>query len=351
MVLVYHFFEAYAPSVYGQRVNHGYLAVHFFFILSGFVLGYAYEGRWDRMSVGEFIKRRVIRLHPMVVIGVLLGVIAYLVQGSVMWDGTAVPLTTVLLAALATLFLIPASPGSQIDVRGFGELFPLNGPFWSLFLEYIGSILYGLILRRLSTKALGIIALVTGAGVALYAVGNGSGFGHLGIGWTMAEGYLWAGLLCMTFSFTMGMLISRVSHKRPLRVRGAFWWCALVLVTMVSVPHFGEGQEWINGLYDALCVLLVSPLLVWIGASSSLTDRHSEAVAHFWGHISYPVYMIHYPSMYLFYNWVWSNEIPYAKGLPVGIGIIVANILLAYLLYRYYDVPTRAHLSRRLVKH
>ena len=56
-----------------QILNHGYLAVDFFFILSGFVIGYAYDDRWDRMSLADFFKRRLVRLHPPVVVGTLIG--------------------------------------------------------------------------------------------------------------------------------------------------------------------------------------------------------------------------------------------------------------------------------------
>ena len=69
-VVWFHLFEAYATSHLDQRINHGYLAVDFFFMLSGFVIGYAYDDRWKKkMSVKDFLKRRLIRLHPMVVMG------------------------------------------------------------------------------------------------------------------------------------------------------------------------------------------------------------------------------------------------------------------------------------------
>ena len=135
VVIWYHFGEGFATSPVDQMINHGYLAVDFFFVLSGFVLGYAYDNRWknDNMTAGRFMLRRVIRLHPMVILSVILGAVAYLIQGSVQWDGTPVPLTTLLLALFLGLFLIPVIPGIDADVRGNGEMFPLNGPSWSLF--------------------------------------------------------------------------------------------------------------------------------------------------------------------------------------------------------------------------
>jgi len=133
MVIWYHLFEAFATSPVDQQFNHGYLAVDFFFILSGFVIGYAYDDRWGKMTGKDFFRRRLIRLQPMVIMGALLGTITFLIAGSEMWDGTKVPLTMIMLALLLHLFLIPALPGAGAEVRGNGEMFPLNGPSWSLF--------------------------------------------------------------------------------------------------------------------------------------------------------------------------------------------------------------------------
>ena len=67
MVVFFHLFETYAKAPAYQIINHGYLAVDFFFVLSGFVIGYAYDDRWDRMTTWGFFKRRLVRLHPMVI--------------------------------------------------------------------------------------------------------------------------------------------------------------------------------------------------------------------------------------------------------------------------------------------
>lgn len=347
MVLIYHVFEGFATSPVDQRCNHGYLAVQFFFILSGFVIGYAYDDRWTRMTTGEFFKRRLIRLHPMVLIGVILGATAFLIQGCIQWDGTPVSLSMVWLATLCTLFMIPAAPHTGIEIRGNGELFPLNGPYWSLFVEYIGNILYALFLRRLSTRTLAAVVCLTGTGVAWYAIGNGSGYGHLGIGWTMADHYLEAGLLSMTFCFSTGLLMARVF--KPLPVRGAFWMCSMGTVILLALPHLGdETAAWMNGIYDSFCVLVAFPLLVWLGASGKTTDRRSSSICKFCGDISYPVYVIHYPSMYLFYTWVWNNELTFRQAWPVGLCLIFGNILLAWIILKFYDLPIRKRLSRML---
>ena len=116
------------------------------------------------MSLGNFFKRRLIRLHPMIVMGAVLGVIFYLLQGSVQWDGTHISLSLVMLALLCAMFFIPAAPGACYDIRGNGEMFPLNGPSWSLFFEYIGNIFYALFIHRLSNKMLALLTVLSGVG-------------------------------------------------------------------------------------------------------------------------------------------------------------------------------------------
>ena len=352
VVIWYHVFEGFATSPVDQRFNHGYLAVDFFFILSGFVVGYAYDDRWKRraLTLTDFIKRRLIRLHPMVVLGAVLGAVTFCLQGSVQWDGTPVSFSSVLLALLLGLFLIPALPGSAPEVRGNGEMYPLNGPTWSLFFEYIGNLCYALFLRRLPTRWLAGFVTLTGAGLAAFAVGNGSGYGHLGVGWSLADHNLVGGFLRLLFAFPMGLLLSRVF--RPVAVRGAFWICSLAIVGLLSVPYVGDGTApWMNGLYDTVCVLVLFPLLVWLGASGRATDRKTSGICKFLGDISYPVYVIHYPFMYLFYAWLWRGDaIPFAEAWPVAAGLFVGSILLAWMVLKVYDEPVRRWLTRRFLQ-
>lgn len=118
----------------------------------------------------------------MVIMGVVLGVITFCIQGRVQWDGTHVATSMIMLSVLCSLFFIPAIPGAGYEVRGNGEMFPLNGPSWSLFFEYIGNILYALFIRRLSTKALGVLVILLGAGLTAFATLDISGYGNIGVG-------------------------------------------------------------------------------------------------------------------------------------------------------------------------
>src|SRR5215467_6046222 len=82
MVVGLHIFEAHSTSPLDQIINHGYLAVDFFFVLSGFVIGYAYDDSWNKMTLGGFFKRRLIRLHPMIIIATVIGAITFYFQDS-----------------------------------------------------------------------------------------------------------------------------------------------------------------------------------------------------------------------------------------------------------------------------
>ena len=352
MVIWYHVFEGYAFAGGGniETLNHGYLAVDFFFILSGFVIGYAYDDRWDKcLTMKDFFKRRLIRLHPMVVMGAVLGAITFCIQGCVQWDGTHVAISMVMLSLLCPIFFIPAMLGVGYEVRGNGEMFPLNGPCWSLFFEYIGNILYALFIRRLSNKALTVFVVLLGAALAAFAVFNVSTYGNIGVGWTLDGINFLGGSLRMLFPFSLGMLMSR--NFKPMKVRGAFWICTVALIALFAVPYL-EGIEplCMNGVYEAFCVIVAFPIILWIGASGTTTDVQSTKVCKFLGDISYPVYVIHYPLMYLFYAWLIENKL-YTLGETwhVAVCVFVLSIVLAYLCLKLYDEPIRKYLAKRFL--
>lgn len=354
LVLFYHIFEGLSFAAGGTPItviNHGYLAVDFFFILSGFVISYAYDDRWGKtMTTGNFFKRRLIRLHPMIIMGVILGTITFFLQGGVQWDGTKVATSAVMLAMLCAMFFIPAVPGVSYEVRGNGEMFPLNGPSWSLFFEYIGNILYALFIHRLSTKALTVLVGLLGIALAWFTTFNVSGYDMIGVGWTLDTVNFFGGALRMLFPFSMGMLLAR--HFKPMNVRGAFWICSVILLLLFCVPYIVTGNSPIslNGLFEAICILFIFPVLLWIGASGKTTDNSSSRVCKFLGDISYPLYAVHYPIMYLFYAWLIDHKFyTIAEAWPMALAVYLGNILLAYLCLKLYDEPVRKWLTKKFL--
>ena len=382
MVLWYHVFEgfAFAKGSVIETFNHGHLGVDFFFLLSGFVISYAYDDRWKSrqrstvnsqqttaksLSLKDFFKRRLIRLHPMLVMGAFIGLICFLLQGGVKWDGSSTPIHWTLIAFVLTLFFIPAYPGASYDIRGNAEMFPLNGPSWSLFFEYIGNILYALFIRKLSNKMLAVLVGATGILWIWFVAFDISGYDMIGIGWTLDVVNFFGGLLRMMFPFTLGMLMARLFSQRTTDNRrqsfftnNIFWIATIVLFALFSVPYI-SGEDVtsrvptlanisLNGIYELFCIMVVFPLIVWIAAlSDSAQSKFTLRISKFLGDLSYPLYIVHYPVMYLFYAWLIKNQY-YTLGetWQMVILVLVVCIVLAYACLKLYDEPIRKKLSK-----
>ena len=346
LVVWYHIFEGFQFA--GNKpvidfINHGYLAVDFFFILSGFVVGYAYDNRWGKtLTLGGFFRRRLIRLQPMVIMGAVIGAASFLISGMERWDGTHATLWLTFLAFVCGCLMLPALPRMPREVRGNGEMFPLNGPCWSLFFEYVGNIVYALFIRRLSTRLLAVLSFALCCALTWFAVTDQSGYGSIGVGWTVDRTNILGGMLRMLCPFTMGVLMSRLF--KPLRqARGAFWTSAALLLAIFHIPYtYSDGALSLNGMFEAACIIAVFPLVVWYAASGKTTDIASTRICRFLGDISYPLYIVHYPIMYAFYMWlIKTRQYTLYETWPAALAAVTASIILAWLCLKLYDMPVR----------
>ncbi|MBR6691649.1 MAG: acyltransferase [Bacteroidaceae bacterium] len=360
LVLFYHIFEGFSFAELQNKagdgiittLNHGHIAVDFFFILSGFVISYAYDDRWKKMSTWQFFKRRLIRLHPMLIMGAVIGFLAFAFVGFERWNVNEEATATgwVMIAMMLTMFMIPAVPGIPYEVRGNGEMFPLNGPTWSLFFEYIGNILYALFMRRISTKLLTVFTVLLGIAHAWFFIGNISGYDMIGVGWTIDEVNFWGGLVRMLFPFSMGMLLARTF--KPRKIKGAFWICSITLTVLFSVPYIAStGSISLNSLYEFVCIALLFPVIVWIGACGSAGSGITSKANRILGDISYPLYIVHYPIMYVFYAWLIEKKY-YTLGdcWETALLVVISSILLAFLCLKFYDEPVRRWLGKKFIK-
>ncbi|MBR5333693.1 MAG: acyltransferase, partial [Alistipes sp.] len=238
----------------------------------------------------------------------------------------------------------------RYDVRGYGEMYSLNGPAWSLFFEYIGNILYALIIRRLSTKALAWLAAALGAIHIWFFVGNVSGYDSVGVGWTLDAANFFGGIVRMLFPFTVGMLLAR--KFKPRKIKGAFWLCSAMLVASFTMPHIAfEGNFSLNSLYEVACVMIIFPAIVWLGACGKSDSKPTVAVNRFLGEISYPIYIVHYPLMYVFYMWIVKNQrYGLSDTIVAPIILIMVSVILAYASLKLYDEPVRRWLTRKFTK-
>ncbi|WP_421877965.1 acyltransferase family protein [Marinoscillum sp.] len=346
VVVLFHVLEVYSNGDHvKQFINHGYLAVDFFFMLSGYVMAHAYDDRWHQMTLKDFFKRRVVRLHPMIIMGMTVGAICFYFGESAYFPLIAeTPVWELLIITLIGYTLVPIPP--SMDIRGWSEMHPLNGPAWSLFFEYIANILHALVLRKLSKVFMAILVLI--AALALIHLAVTSPKGDIIGGWALDPEQLRIGFTRLLFPYVAGMLLRRLVKVG--RIKNTFLICSFLLTVALSFPRVGGyDQVWINGLYDSLTVILVFPVIIYLGAIGEVQHKGMERICTFLGDISYPIYIIHFPFTYVFYAWVTENNIPLSQGLLVGIGLLIATTVLSYASLKFYDEPIRKWLANKFM--
>lgn len=347
VVVLFHVLEVYSGGDHiKQFINHGYLAVDFFFMLSGYVMAHAYDDRWDKMTVKSFFKRRLIRLHPMIILGMTLGAACFYFGESAYFPRIAeTPVWQLLLVMLIGYTLIPIPP--SMDIRGWNEMYPLNGPAWSLFFEYIANILHALILRKLSKIVLFLLVVVAGAVLIQYAVTSPTG--DIIGGWSLEPEQLRIGFTRLLFPYMAGMLLRRV--VKVSNSKSTFLICSLLLVLFLSFPRVGGYENlWKNGLFDSLTIIFIFPIIIYLGAIGNVKNKVTEKFCTFLGDISYPIYILHFPLAYAFYAWVTNNNIPIETGILVGVLLLLASIAMSYAALKLYDEPIRKWLTNKFMK-
>jgi len=284
-------------------------AVDFFFCLSGFVLSFSYDDRLRSMGPGRFMLKRVIRLYPMIFLATFLALAAFAVAGR--WDadrwtqfGFALLLVPMFTTAMA---------------------FPLNPPVWSLFFEMAASLGFDVEARRLPLKlaAAGIVAGGLLLGTLIILAGHVGTFGFGGRSF-------WLGLLRVGYSFGLGVLIHRAGfHLRGPRLPR--WLLAIVLLAILSLPVQ-------SGIGDAIIVVIVMPLLVWLGSRARF-----DPLDRFWewaGRLSYPLYLVHWPVLIV------SAVLLGGSAIAAVIAMALA-VAVAWLALVLFDEPFRGWLASR----
>jgi peptidoglycan/LPS O-acetylase OafA/YrhL len=305
-VLIFHLLGRFGLAGWPNRF---YLAVPLFFVVSGYVIARSYEDRLrEGMSLSTFAKVRTIRLYPMLLASCLIAALS-------------MPAWSVAMAAL----MIPSLAGTL-------ELFPANGPIWSLFIEIWGNFAHALFVRQLNRAVLATLIAIGAIGtmIAVHVSGD------LAVGW--ANGNFSGGVSIFLFSYFAGVSIWRAESagflKALPRLPLAMPVCAYVLTVAVPLPG--------NGLTDAVIVLLVFPLIVMTTRAASLSARTASACRAA-GHLSYPLYILHYPIVTLATDHLrWATPAQqYALLAPLA----VACMAISWALLSFYDEPVRRHLS------
>lgn len=317
-------------------LHHAPLAVDFFFALSGFVIGYAYDDRWGRMTTRHFLALRLIRLHPLVVLGVMLGFASYLLD-PLAGSSQDVSFQRIMVALGLGLLLLP---GPTLPNR-WTDTHPLNGPCWSLLQEYVGNIAYAVLFRHLSVRNLGILALLSAAvlivaGGTLGTLDHGHSYGHL-----------WMAPVRLCFPFVTGLWLYRMRDRLP-KLRLGWIPLTVLMIAVMAFPILPDmnGVK-LNGLYEAFCVILVFPFIILAGSHSD-AGRGMTGLCKVSGRLSYPLYITHFPFLYVWMNYVADGAPSQAQLVAIGLSLIPSLILIAHTAQTLWDEPIRARLHAAL---
>ncbi len=313
-----------------------YLAVDLFFILSGFVIAHAYDEklRSGTMTVRDFVVTRLIRLYPVYLLSVLLcasiALVKHFLQHKV---GDPDSLHLAMMLGLTVLFL-------PTHLAGNASLFPLNGPYWSIFYELIANFVYALIRPVLTLRNLLVLIISSGAIVVYAAFAEG----NLNIGFTWGVLPILAGLARSLFGIFLGILLFRqkaelLAFFNTIFRNGFSPWLAVVIIAAAlaspSVPM-------LDPLIDLLLIGCVFPVLVLYLADGTSTKY--EKVLLLLGSASYPIYVLHVPvAQYL----AFGAKAMIAKTAPFS-GIILVAVLigLSVVVEKRFDLPVRRWLSK-----
>lgn len=301
-----------------------FLAVDFFFILSGFVMGAAYGERLKHgLSPAKLALIRIIRLHPLLVVGALLGTVVLLLRSGL--DASPGIIESGLFAALG----LPA-----IFLAGT-LAFPINGPAWSLFFELLANFGYALIGRFLTPVR--ILAITLLAIVLLIVVARGNG--------TIEGGWQWDGLtegsVRVFFGFMAGLAL--YTYRPRWKASPVVGYALLAVLTVLLFDPMHEPV--VNQL---VMVILVFPTMIWIGSAVRANAFFNGAGAWI-GAISYPLYILHWPLIDPMRDMFLSID-PQQQFLPLWLFVqITFSVALAWVAMTMFDEPVRAFLTRRLL--
>lgn len=331
LVVMTHFHNLLPAPDYAHS---GYLAVDFFFLLSGFVIAGAYDGRLAAgMGVMQFIKVRVLRLYPLYLLALLIPVTKG-VYGLITHQ-TQMPALELLDNTGFALLMLP-SPVTMD--QPFAAITPLNLPAWSLVLEMFANVIFAATfgyLRR--PRQLEMLVCLSGAALAGAVIANHSAF--MGFVWDTAS----LGLPRVLFSFFLGVLIQRRRIAMP--PIGPVWMAAVVAL-LTGLLMFEPAQHRV--VFDLAMLLVVFPAMLVVSAAIRL-DGVTRRVSLLLGDVSYAIYVLHFPLLTMFALIIkrWQPDFHFTD---VSILLfLIALMLLSLAADRLYDRPLRAYLSRRLL--
>lgn len=319
-----------------EFVRHGYLAVDLFFVLSGYVLAMTYHtlfaGRFSWAAYVDFLTRRLARLYPLYGVASLAAACLLILKVN-----TSIAVTPHVLLANAAM----------IQSWGFGP--SLNPPTWSLSAEWAAYLLFPLVAAvtlfsrwRIAAMA-GVVAVAALAGLTWLPAAVTHPVGPAG------ALNIWAGVTAAPVArcipeFLMGTLAWRLSGIARMAAIAASPWFSAGLATALVVLMPNPGT-------DVMIVCLMPMLVLGLACTQSGLSRFLAArPLHWLGEVSYSVYLLHYPML-----WLASAVRPSLVTVPhswslIPVSAVAISIGLAAISYRWVERPGKRLVLRLLAR-
>lgn len=323
-VLLFHFHEWLGQKWLAPNAR---FAVDFFFCLSGYVLSAAYDKKInDGWAKSSFLLTRLIRLFPIIILGTMISALYYFIR--VYKFGYSLDYDVQLHALVLGLTNLPFLNAPK--AIGGPQVFPLNGPQYTLFLELAVN-LFWVATQRVSS--LYFIAVLIAASFGLMCL--------FGIGGDTTETF-WLGLPRVVGAFYLGVLSFRL-ESRTYGIDERYAWGLFVAISAATALFF----YWPSTMPDISGVIwgfIVSPIIVVCGSRVSLSQR-SKRVGIILGQLSYPIYALQFP-IFLWINGVYQQITGYRDPITLMIILVFVVPTISWLVLRFYDEPVRKYLNK-----
>lgn len=323
ILVIAHHHNAFKESVFYNNffVINSSLFVDFFFVLSGFVIAMNYVNKISTgRDFGTFLKKRFLRLFPLLFYTEIVFVIASLIgESSPMKNVGALGLRYYAYTALDTLTFMGSTPV-------FGSWISNNYPAWSISAEMVSYAVFGLVvllLFKIKYVAFAIITLLSG----LFIISRGE--------YLLAYDYGFVrGLLC----FSLGIFTNLVLSKRTFSLSAFEIPFLVILVAAMYLVH-----HWELNLWKLVFPFLFAVGIVIFASSKGIVTRMLKTESfQYLGKISYSIYLNHAIVLIL------VNVIIFrALKSPANEGIIAISLVTSISLTILYSHFTYEYVEKR----